>query len=71
MNNEWVGLLASIVVVSSFLAKNEDSIRKINIIGALLYIVYGVLIGSFSNIFMNAILIAINVRRLWQDQKKT
>lgn len=71
MNNEWVGIIASIVVVSSFLAKDEKNIRKINLIGAFLYIVYGLLISSFSNIFMNAILIAINVRRLWLDRKKT
>ena len=45
---EAIGIIATLFVLSSFLANGEKKIRKINIFGAILFVVYGVLIGALS-----------------------
>lgn len=65
MNNfEIIGTLASIVVLISFLCKSERKIRIVNIVGALFFVIYGILIGSFSVWFLNGALILIHVYKL-------
>lgn len=64
MNFEEIGTIASIIVLISFLCKSERKIRIINIIGALLFVVYGALNGSFAVWFLNASLILIHLYKL-------
>lgn len=65
MNNfEIIGTLASIFVLISFLCKSERKIRIVNIIGALFFVIYGVLINSFSVWFLNGALILIHLYKL-------
>ena len=64
MNFEEIGTIASIVVLISFLCKSERKIRIINIIGALLFVVYGALNGSFAVWFLNGSLILIHLYNL-------
>ena len=64
MNFEEIGTIASIIVLISFLCKSERKIRIINIIGALLFVIYGALIGSFSILFLNGSLILIHLYNL-------
>ena len=61
MNYESIGILASIIVLISFIAKGENKIRIINIIGALVFVIYGLLINSFSVWFLNGILVIIHL----------
>lgn len=42
MLREIIGLIAGIFILISFLYKSEKSIRKVSIIGEILYIVYGI-----------------------------
>ena len=39
---EWIGYLAAALVVASFLVKNMRLLRTINMLGAALFIVYGI-----------------------------
>jgi hypothetical protein len=39
---EWIGYLAAAFVVTSFLVKNMRLLRTINMLGAVLFIVYGI-----------------------------
>ena len=41
---EWVGYLASLVLMISFLMKNINTLRIINSIGAILFVIYGILL---------------------------
>jgi hypothetical protein len=42
---DWIGYLAAALVVSSFLAgKNMRSLRTINMLGAITFITYGILL---------------------------
>lgn len=45
---EIIGTIASIIVLISFLFKNEKQIRIINIIGAICFVIYGITINAFS-----------------------
>lgn len=64
MNFEIIGTIASIIVLISFICKSERKIRIINIIGALLFVVYGALNGSFAVWFLNGALILIHLYNL-------
>jgi len=63
---ELLGTLASVMVLISFLMKSEKQIRAINIIGAILFVVYGVGIGSFSVWMLNGVLCLVHTRRLYK-----
>lgn len=61
MNYEIIGLLGTVFVLISFLMKEVKLIRIINIIGAVLFVVYGLLIGALSTWLLNAILVIIHI----------
>lgn len=61
MQYEIIGIIATLFVLASFMANNVQKIRIINIIGAALFVVYGVMIGAFSTWLLNAMLIIIHI----------
>lgn len=67
---EVLGTIASIMVLISFLMKSEERIRAINIIGALIFVVYGIGIDAFSVWFLNGSLCLVHVCRLHKLKKK-
>ena len=64
MNYEILGTIASIIVLISFLMKSEKNIRFVNILGALMFVVYGLCIDAFSVWFLNGSLCIVHVYRL-------
>lgn len=60
MNYEIVGTIASVIVLLSFIATKEKRIRIINIFGAALFVLYGLLINAFSVWLLNGILILVH-----------
>lgn len=61
---ELIGYLASIVILIGFTFKGESKIRTINMIGSLLFIMYGLLIKAYPVALLNALTILVNVRAL-------
>ena len=61
---EILGIVASMFIILAFLFKDVRIIRILDCVGALLYVVYGILINSWSNIFLNSVLILIQIYRL-------
>ena len=61
---ELIGILASIMVLISFVMNGEKKIRLINIFGATLFVIYGILIGSFSVWFLNGALLLVHINKL-------
>ena len=61
---EVIGMIASIMVLATYIVKSPLAFRIIAIIGGMLYILYGVYLHSFSTIFMNCSCLAINVFNL-------
>ena len=66
MNYEVLGTIASVIVLISFLMKDEKGIRKVNIVGALVFTIYGLGIGAFSVWFLNGALFIIHIYRLYK-----
>ncbi len=66
---EIIGLLGTIFVLISFLMRKERTIRTVNIIGAILFVVYGICIGAISTWLLNGILILIHIYFLLKDSK--
>lgn len=59
---EWVGYLASLVLMISFLMKNINTLRIINSIGAVLFVFYGImLVTSWPIIITNTFVLGVNI----------
>lgn len=61
---EVLGVLASLIVLLSFVMNGESKIRIINIVGALLFVIYGLLINAFSVWFLNGALLIVHIYKL-------
>ena len=61
---EVIGVLASIMVLISFIMNGEKKIRIINIFGATLFVIYGILINAFSVWFLNGALLLLHIYKL-------
>ena len=68
---EMLGYLASIFVAVSLMMRSLTKLRVINLIGALLFTAYGLIIGAFPVAVVNAFIALVNVYYLWQTVKVT
>ena len=68
--HEIIGIIATLFVLLSFLFTSEKRIRQINIIGALIFIVYGVIITAHSVYILNGALIIIHMYKLYKGRNK-
>lgn len=64
MKYELIGLLGTIFVLLSFIQNDEKKIRKINIIGAVLFVCYGLITKTYSTAFLNLCLCIIHIIKL-------
>ena len=61
---EAIGFVATLCVLVSFLFTEQRKMRAVNIIGAALFGVYGLMLGAISVWLLNSILILIHIRFL-------
>lgn len=69
---EYLGIFASFIVLISLLMSSIKLLRWINLFGALLFGIYGLLIGSFPTVFMNVGIVLIDIyylTRMYHEQK--
>jgi len=67
---EWVGYLASLVLIISFMMKNVNTLRIVNSVGALLFVVYGIMLTiSWPIIITNSFILILNVYYLMKKDK--
>ena len=69
--HEILGIIATLFVLVSFLFSNEKRIRQINIVGAVLFVIYGIYIGAISVYVLNGALILIHIFKLWKNRRKS
>jgi len=68
---EWVGYLASIVLIVSFLMKNVNTLRIVNSFGALLFVLYGIMLAiSWPIIITNGFILMANIYYLTIKRKR-
>lgn len=73
MNYEIIGLIATIFVLASFIVNDMKMVRLINIVGASLFVIYGLAIGAFSTWVMNILLICVHIyylSREWLNNRR-
>ncbi len=70
VNTEYIGYLASLLVLVSFLMKNMVRLRWLNTLGCMVFIAYGLLLQSIPIIITNAAIVVINSFYLLKSRKK-
>ncbi|MCL2362251.1 MAG: YgjV family protein [Defluviitaleaceae bacterium] len=68
--HEIIGIIATLFVLVSFLFTNEKRIRQVNIIGAVMFVVYGIIIGAISVYVLNGALIIIHIIKLLNQRRR-
>ncbi len=63
---DWVGYLASLALIISFMMKNVRTLRIINSIGAVLFVIYGIMLQiSYPIIITNGFILGANIYYLF------
>ena len=63
---EWVGYIATLILLTSFTMKRLKSLRIINSIACLLFVVYGIMLSNaWPIIISNAAIFTINLYYLF------
>lgn len=65
---ELIGTLASILVMLSYTLDGKK-LRIVNIIGSILFIIYGIMLGGISVIILNGITIPIHLYYILKEEK--
>ncbi|HAR86281.1 MULTISPECIES: YgjV family protein [Clostridium] len=63
---EWIGYLASILITISMFMKEIFKLRFINLMGCILFVIYGLIIGAYPVAIANAIIVFINLYYLYK-----
>lgn len=70
MTYDFLGYIATTIVVISFILSDIKNFRLLNSLGGFLFILYGVLIESNPVILMNVVITLINLIQLWRLYRK-
>lgn len=65
---ESLGTIASVLVMLSYTLDGKK-LRIVNIIGSILFIIYGIMLGGISVIILNAITIPIHLYYILKEEK--
>ena len=66
---EAIGMVGTIFALTSFCISGETKIRTINIIAAVIFVIYGFLIVSISMFLTNIVLIFIHIFKFYKIYK--
>lgn len=67
---EIIGIIASAMIVISFFMNGERRIRAVNMVGSVIFVVYGIWIGSISVAFLNTVSIIVNTMKIYNINKE-
>ena len=67
---EILGYVAMVLVASSFLLKDVVKLRLVNAIGAICFVIYGFLIGSFPVTGLNIFIVCVNGYYIYKAKQK-
>ena len=67
---ELIGIIATLFIVVAFSLNGELKIRIFDLIGAVIFIIYGFLIYSFSTVLLNTILVGIQIYKIIKLKKE-
>lgn len=61
---ELIGITGTLFIIIAFTLSGELKIRIFDLVGATLFIIYGVMIHSFSTILLNGVLVLIQIYKI-------
>ena len=61
LQNEWLGIIASTIVLVSFLTTNQIKTRSINSVGCVVFVIYGLMLPAYSTAFMNIAMFVVHI----------
>lgn len=64
---ELIGYVASVLIVASFAMKSVVRLRIVSLVGSVVFVVYGILLGSIPLIITNAAAAALNLWNLRRE----
>lgn len=67
--SEYIGYLASALVLASFVMKNITYLRIVNSFGCACFIIYGVMLGSAPIVVTNASIVLVNLYYLFKSNR--
>lgn len=67
---EVLGIIGMVLILIGFLSHKEKTIRIFDMLGAILFVLYGALTSTYSTLALNAILILINFIKLFSIPEK-
>ena len=67
---ELIGVVATICVLISFTQSDVKRIRTINIVGCVLFVVYGLLINAFSVWVLNGACLILHIYKMHKESTK-
>ena len=67
---EWIGYIGSILVAWSITLQNLRRLRQLNLLGASVFTVYGVLVEAWPVALVNGFIAVVNIWSLSQWQRK-
>lgn len=70
MRYEIFGLAGTLLILIGFLSDSEKKIRLFDMAGSALFVLYGTLIGAYSNILLNGALIIVHIIKLHKMRLK-
>ena len=68
---EMLGYMASVFVAISLMMRSVTKLRVINLIGAVLFTAYGLVIAAYPVAVMNGFIVLVNIYYLQQTWRET
>lgn len=68
---EWIGYFASVVIALSMTMNSIVKFRWINLVGATTFSLYGFLIGAYPVMFLNGIIVGVDLYYLYRIYNKS
>ncbi len=66
---EILGYVAMVLVAGSFLLKDIVKLRLVNSLGAICFVIYGLLIGSLPVAGLNIFVVCVNGYYIWKSSQ--
>ena len=63
---EWIGYAASIMIGISMFMKDIVKLRFINLIGSLLFVIYGFIIKAYPVAIVNLVIVFVNIYYIYK-----
>lgn len=67
---EIIGYTGSALVAISLMMKNIYYLRRINLIGASTFAIYGLLVGAMPVLILNSFISLVDIYFIWEAKKK-